>query len=347
MFLLVLRRWALGSAGSAGRRAASGTFVASTKNGDWPAYTGDTRGSRYSPLDQINAGNFNDLEVAWRFKTDNLGCRPEYKLEGTPLVVDGVLYTTAGTRRSVDRARRRDRRDDLGAPLSGRRARRQRAAPALGPRPRLLDRRPGRRPHHLRDPRLPPDRARREDRPAGQDLRQGRRRRSQSRRGLRHRPADRSRDRGDRAALDADRGQRHRPGRLRDEGRDDRQDANNTKGLARAFDVAHRQADLELPDDPQAGRRRRRHLVEQLLGDQRQHRRVDADHRRRERSASSTCRSSRRAPTTTAASVRARTCSARASSASICRPASASGTSSSSTIRSGITTCRRRRSSPT
>jgi quinoprotein glucose dehydrogenase len=78
-----------------------GTFIASTKNGDWPSYTGDTRGSRYSPLDQINGDNFNDLEVAWRFKTDNLGSRPEYKLEGTPIVVNGVLYATAGTRRSV------------------------------------------------------------------------------------------------------------------------------------------------------------------------------------------------------------------------------------------------------
>src|SRR5262245_16589993 len=42
----------------------------STKNGEWPAYTGDVRGSRFSPLDQINASNFNKLEVAWRFKTD-------------------------------------------------------------------------------------------------------------------------------------------------------------------------------------------------------------------------------------------------------------------------------------
>src|SRR4051812_43004445 len=73
----------------------------STKNGEWPAYTGDVRGSRYSPLDQIDASNFNKLEVAWRFKTDNLGTRPEYKLEGTPLMVKGVLYATAGTRRSV------------------------------------------------------------------------------------------------------------------------------------------------------------------------------------------------------------------------------------------------------
>src|SRR3989449_8669416 len=73
----------------------------STRNGEWPHYTADLKGSRYSPLDQINASNFNKLEVAWRFKTDNLGPFPEYKLEGTPLMVKGVLYTTAGTRRSV------------------------------------------------------------------------------------------------------------------------------------------------------------------------------------------------------------------------------------------------------
>ena len=73
----------------------------STKNGDWVHYTADIRGSRYSPLDQINASNFKNLEVAWRFKTDNFGTFPEYKLEGTPLAIKGVLYTTAGTRRDV------------------------------------------------------------------------------------------------------------------------------------------------------------------------------------------------------------------------------------------------------
>jgi quinoprotein glucose dehydrogenase len=73
----------------------------STKNGEWPYYTADLKGTKYSPLDQINASNFSQLEVAWRFKTDNFGTRPEYKLEGTPLMVKGVLYTTAGTRRSV------------------------------------------------------------------------------------------------------------------------------------------------------------------------------------------------------------------------------------------------------
>jgi glucose dehydrogenase len=73
----------------------------STKAGDWWHYTADMRGNRYSPLDQINTTNFKDLEVAWRFKTDNLGPRPEFKLEGTPIAIRGILYTTGGTRRSV------------------------------------------------------------------------------------------------------------------------------------------------------------------------------------------------------------------------------------------------------
>src|SRR5258705_10122372 len=84
---------------------APGQFAApgqpSTKNGEWPHYNGDLRGSRYSPLDQINASNFSKLQVAWRFKTDAFGPFPEYKLEGTPLMVKGVVYATAGTRRSV------------------------------------------------------------------------------------------------------------------------------------------------------------------------------------------------------------------------------------------------------
>jgi quinoprotein glucose dehydrogenase len=73
----------------------------STKNGEWPHYTADVKGTRYSPLDQINASNFGKLEVAWRFRTDSLGPFPEYKLEGTPLMVKGVIYTTGGTRRSI------------------------------------------------------------------------------------------------------------------------------------------------------------------------------------------------------------------------------------------------------
>src|ERR1700687_3062627 len=70
------------------------------KNGEWPTYGGDLGNTRYAPLDQINARNFNQLEVAWRFKTDNLGPRPEYQFESTPLMIRGVLYSTAGSRRA-------------------------------------------------------------------------------------------------------------------------------------------------------------------------------------------------------------------------------------------------------
>jgi len=92
---------ALGVATFAPRIQGQNTGQPSTKNGEWPMYTADLAGSKYSPLDQINAGNFSKLEVAWRFKTDNLGPRPENKLEGTPIMVKGTVYATAGTRRAV------------------------------------------------------------------------------------------------------------------------------------------------------------------------------------------------------------------------------------------------------
>src|SRR5256885_1691130 len=72
------------------------------KNGEWTTYGGDLANTRYAALDQINAGNFNKLEVAWRFKTENFGPRPEMNLEGTPLMARGVLYSTVGTRRAVE-----------------------------------------------------------------------------------------------------------------------------------------------------------------------------------------------------------------------------------------------------
>ena len=72
---------------------------------EWKSYGADLRSTRYAPLDQITAANFNKLEVAWRFKTDSLGPRPEFNLQATPLMVGGVLYTIGGTRRAVVGAR--------------------------------------------------------------------------------------------------------------------------------------------------------------------------------------------------------------------------------------------------
>jgi len=71
------------------------------KDGEWRTYGGDLGSTRYSPLDQINANNFSKLEVAWRFKTDSLGPRPEFNFESTPLMVGGRLYSTGGSRRAV------------------------------------------------------------------------------------------------------------------------------------------------------------------------------------------------------------------------------------------------------
>ena len=71
------------------------------QKGEWRTYGGDLGHTRYAALDQINAGNFSKLEVAWRFKTDNLGPRLEFNLQSTPLVVGNRLYSTAGTRRAV------------------------------------------------------------------------------------------------------------------------------------------------------------------------------------------------------------------------------------------------------
>ena len=70
-------------------------------DGDWRYYGGDSGSTKYSPLDRINAANVKNLRIAWRWKADNFGTDPEYNLQATPLAINGVLYTTAGTRRAV------------------------------------------------------------------------------------------------------------------------------------------------------------------------------------------------------------------------------------------------------
>ena len=81
--------------------AAPATAQAGAKEGEWPTYGGDLGNTRYSALDQLTAENFNELEVAWRFKTDFLGPRPEFRFEATPLMTNGVVYSTGGSRRAV------------------------------------------------------------------------------------------------------------------------------------------------------------------------------------------------------------------------------------------------------
>jgi quinoprotein glucose dehydrogenase len=71
------------------------------KNGEWRTYGGDLGSTRYVPHDQINGDNFGKLQVAWRFKTDVFGVRPDFNLQVTPLMINGVLYATVGSRRDA------------------------------------------------------------------------------------------------------------------------------------------------------------------------------------------------------------------------------------------------------
>jgi quinoprotein glucose dehydrogenase len=85
------------SAGASGAQA-QGTAPPDT---EWRNYANDLACTRYSPLDQINAANFDKLEVAWRFPSAILGSRPEYTWEATPLLIKGRIYCTGGARRDV------------------------------------------------------------------------------------------------------------------------------------------------------------------------------------------------------------------------------------------------------
>ncbi len=125
-----------------------------TTNGEWRSYAGEPGSTKYSPLDQINKDNVKNLRIAWRFKTDNYGVRPDYNMQVTPLMVNGVMYAQAGVRRAVVAHRSRNGRAVVDVAHGRRQARRRCAAPGIGPRRRVLDRRQRRRAHSHRHARL-------------------------------------------------------------------------------------------------------------------------------------------------------------------------------------------------
>ncbi|MDA1371540.1 MAG: pyrroloquinoline quinone-dependent dehydrogenase [Proteobacteria bacterium] len=73
----------------------------SVYEGDWPSWAADSSGNRYSPLDQINAENVGDLEIAWTFSTAGFGPSTDFVNPSTPLEVGGVLYANVGSTRNV------------------------------------------------------------------------------------------------------------------------------------------------------------------------------------------------------------------------------------------------------
>ena len=72
-----------------------------TENGEWRYLGGDAGHTRSSPLDQINRDNFEELEQAWLWRSDNFGPNLDYFSRSTPIYVDGMLYTVATPRRQV------------------------------------------------------------------------------------------------------------------------------------------------------------------------------------------------------------------------------------------------------
>ena len=82
--------------------AIAGMPGSAQQKGEWPAITGGDTSTRYSPLDQINASNFNTLKMAWEWK----GEVPNMELgdingRGLPIYMDGMLVTVSGPRRTV------------------------------------------------------------------------------------------------------------------------------------------------------------------------------------------------------------------------------------------------------
>lgn len=68
---------------------------------EWLYYRGDAGSQGYSPLEQINTSNVGELQIVWRWRSDNFGPGQFPNLEVTPLMADGVLYATAGSRRTA------------------------------------------------------------------------------------------------------------------------------------------------------------------------------------------------------------------------------------------------------
>jgi len=65
--------------------------------GEWRVWGADLWSTRYSPLDQINASNFDSLKLAWQWNAGAFGSDEYYRT--TPLYANGRLFTVATTRR--------------------------------------------------------------------------------------------------------------------------------------------------------------------------------------------------------------------------------------------------------
>lgn len=84
------------TAPEAGPQQSAAADPLARKHGEWITWGGDPGNTRYSPLDQINAQNVSQLEIAWRWKASDVVGRSDPNWKATPLVVDGVMYVPHG-----------------------------------------------------------------------------------------------------------------------------------------------------------------------------------------------------------------------------------------------------------
>jgi quinoprotein glucose dehydrogenase len=80
---------------------AAADSAAAAASQPWLTMNGDVRATRYTPLDQIDADNVRNLEVAWRFDLSNFGPTTEGQNVTTPVMANGTLYATAGVTRDI------------------------------------------------------------------------------------------------------------------------------------------------------------------------------------------------------------------------------------------------------
>ncbi len=94
--LVVVSAWPVASVA----REEAGVEGSELRSTDWPSFGNDRSNTRYAPLDQIDASNFDQLEIAWRWesisqrvKAENPRIKPgEFK--AVPVVVDGVVFVS-------------------------------------------------------------------------------------------------------------------------------------------------------------------------------------------------------------------------------------------------------------
>src|SRR2546430_15792812 len=74
--------------------AGCATCAAPAPPRDWPVTGGDPGNTRYSPLTQIDRRNVARLRLAWTYHSGDVPPDSQSQIQATPIVVDGVLYTT-------------------------------------------------------------------------------------------------------------------------------------------------------------------------------------------------------------------------------------------------------------